>query len=372
MATLRFGSLDYQHATWLSNNRMADPVTGSDSDGFLLAALLGGFHTNFDGCTSEMTNTITGVTAGGAGEIAIQGMTTSGRVVVTLDEDASGALVLSHVVPGANKITIYTKDVLSVAVDGGVAVIGDGINVAIQVLSYSSTIDASALSNPPINGFTGTARIIGGVNQALYMHAAPNTVTPANAIYGATAGFVGGRSSFAMVCVDEDITPSNIGFSQKDRYCIPAASSFRYVADITSWSNRSTVATKAKAQIGVMAARHANYELLMSAGPQAASASAIYVEFAANTMKLYFGTTASNVVQIPTTLTSFSIRIEYRAGRGVYLYLNNKKVATIQTTTSTTAMQVFGRAGHLVAYDAANSAPITFAVDAVSLAIDKG
>ena len=63
--TLKFGAITHQHAEWLSNNRLADPVTGCNSDGYLLSALLSGFHANFDGSYMEEAapggSTVTGI-----------------------------------------------------------------------------------------------------------------------------------------------------------------------------------------------------------------------------------------------------------------------------------------------------------------------
>lgn len=365
----KLGTIPFQHAEWLSKNRLADPTVGSDSDGYLLQALTGGFHANFDGSLMA-AETILADTTVNTGVVSVPGMTATGKVLVTfLADPGAGGVVLSHVVCGTNIVTFYQKAIGDATPTADVLVAATP--VAIQVIAYSSTVSGTAMTTPPVNGMTGLARVNGGCNQVLFAHAAPNTITPANAIYGATAGFIGGRSTFAMVCVDENITPSNIGFSQKDQYFIPAATSFRFVCDINNWTNRTTLVTHAKAQIGVMAARHATFDTLMSTGPQAASASAIYVEFAESKMRLIVGTTASPYIAIPATLTSFPIRIEYIAGAAAFLYLDSTLVATVPTTTATTAMQVFARAGHLVAYVSATDDPISFGVDAVSVAIAK-
>jgi hypothetical protein len=227
----------------------------------------------------------------------------------------------------------------------------------------------------PTGGITTSRKVRGGCNGSLYVHALAGAALY-SAVSGVECGFPDGRSAFNMSCLDVNVTESNVGFSQYDGvgvtvFSVPAATSFRYICDITNWTNRSTIPTKAKAQVGLMATAHATFATLIGTGPQVAGQSAIYVEFAANTMKLVVGTTSSAFVAIPTDLTAFSIRIEYLAGIGAFLYLNNKKVATVNSTTATTALQLFARAGHLAAYDAATSSPIRFEVDAISVAYDK-
>jgi hypothetical protein len=227
----------------------------------------------------------------------------------------------------------------------------------------------------PTAGFANSLRVRGGTSANLFVHAVNSGGNLYSAVSGVEAGFPDGRSSFNMSCLDVNVTESNIGFSQTDgtitSFSVPAATSFRFVCDIINWTNRLTLATAAKAQVGLMGTAHATFATLIGTGPQAASESAIYVEFADSKMRLFFGTTASAYVHIPATLTAFSIRIEYRAGRSVKLYLNNKDVATIQTTVATSALQVFARAGHLAAYTAATDDPIRFEVDSVSVAFDK-
>ena len=227
----------------------------------------------------------------------------------------------------------------------------------------------------PTGGIVTSRKVRGGCNGTIYVHALAGAAIY-SAVAGEECGFPNGRSAFNMSCLDVNVTESNVGFSQYDGvgvtvFPIPAATSFRFVCDITNWTNRSTVATKAKAQIGLMATAHATFATLIGTGPQVASQSAIYAEFAANTVRLIVGTTASAWVAVPTTLLAFSLRIEYIKNIGAFLYLDGREVAKVQSTTATTAMQVFTRAGHLAAYDAATSAPIRFEVDAVSVAIDK-
>lgn len=228
----------------------------------------------------------------------------------------------------------------------------------------------------PTGGIVTSRKIRNGANVSLYVHALAGA-NLYSAVSGVECGFPDGRSAFNMSCLDVNTTEANVGFSQYDGvgvtvFSVPAATSFRYVADITNWTNRSTAATRAKAQIGLMATAHATFATLIGTGPQVSGQSAIYVEFANDRMKLVFGATSSGWVAIPTSLASFSIRIEYLAGKVAVLYLNNRHVAQINTTTATTAMQLFARAGHLAAYTAATDAPIRFELDAVSVAIDKG
>lgn len=229
----------------------------------------------------------------------------------------------------------------------------------------------------PTKGYNGVRTVKGGATGTLFVHALPDGggASLYSAVAGSECGFPSGRSSFNMNCLDVDTTTTNVGFSQWDGtnsyFCIPAATSFRFIVDIINWTNRSTLSTHAKAQVGVMATPHADFAVDITAGPQAASNSAIYVEFAQNRMKLVFNTTSSAWVDIPTTLTKFSLRIEYIANKVAFLYLNNKKVAQVNLTTATTAMQVFARAGHSVLYTAASDSPIRFEVDAVSVAFDK-
>lgn len=229
----------------------------------------------------------------------------------------------------------------------------------------------------PTKGYNGVRLIKGGSTAPLFVHALPDGggASLYSAVAGEEVGFPSGRSSFNMNCLDVDTTVSCIGFSQWDGtnsyFCIPAATSFRYIVDIINWTNRSTLATHARAQVGVFATPNAVFTEDMNTIPQAASNSAIYVEFAQNRMKLVFNTTSSAWVDVPTTLTAFSLRIEYLAGKGAFLYLNNKKVAQVTLSTATTAMQVFARAGHSVLYTALTDAPIRFEIDAVSVAFNK-
>ena len=232
----------------------------------------------------------------------------------------------------------------------------------------------------PTGGFVASRRVRNGTNGALFVHALAGAALY-EATSGSECGFRDGKSSFNMSCRDVNTTESNVGFCQtvdttggvatSTYYSIPAATSFTYGCDIINWTNRVTVATKAKAQVGLMGVPHATFATLIGTGPQAASGSAIYVEFAANMMRLIVGTTASAYIPVPTALSKFSIKIVYKAGKGARLYLGSKLVASVDSTTATTALQVFARAGHTASYDAATSAPIRFEVDGVTVAIDK-
>jgi len=51
--SLKLCTIQFQHAEWLSKNRLADPTVGDDNDGYLFSALTGGFHANFDGSYME-------------------------------------------------------------------------------------------------------------------------------------------------------------------------------------------------------------------------------------------------------------------------------------------------------------------------------
>jgi hypothetical protein len=226
----------------------------------------------------------------------------------------------------------------------------------------------------PTNGFTGQRRVRGGTNGSLFIHALA-AATGYNAVAGSECGFRDAASSFNMNCLD--VASTNVGYCHSDiassifTYIVPAATSFRYIADIINWSNRSTLATAAKAQIGLVGQPHANFATDITSAVPAASNSAIYVEFAQSRMKLVWDSNSSAWVDVPSTLTAFSIRIEYIAGKGAYLYLNNKKVAQITGSTAVTKLQTFARAGHSGAYVALTDAPIRFEVDAVSVAFNK-
>lgn len=236
----------------------------------------------------------------------------------------------------------------------------------------------------PTKGFVTSRRVRYGTNSALFVHA----LVPAaaangyNAVAGSEAGFRDGSSAFNMSCLDTNATALNVGFCQASDttgaastttfFSVPAATSFRMVFDVNYWTNRSTTVLGAsKAQVGLMAIAAADFSTDISTIPQKAANSAIYVEFCQNKMRLFVGTTASAYVAIPTTLLEFSVRVEYIAGVGAFLYLNNSKVATVQSTTATTALQVFARAGHTTDYATATDSPIRFELDSVSVAIDK-
>lgn len=236
----------------------------------------------------------------------------------------------------------------------------------------------------PTKGMATSRRVRYGTNSALFVHA----LVPAAAANGysavtdAEAGFRDGSSAFNMSCLDTNATALNVGFCQASDttgaaststfFSVPAATSFRMVFDVNYWTNRSTTVVGAsKAQVGLMAIAAADFTTDISTIPQKASNSAIYVEFMNNKMRLFFGTTASAYVDVPSTLTSFSCRVEYRAGRGARLYLNNKFVASVDSTTATTALQVFARAGHTTDYATATDSPIRFELDSLSVAFDK-
>lgn len=236
----------------------------------------------------------------------------------------------------------------------------------------------------PTTGFAGSYRVRNGINSAIFVHAKvpAGGANGYSAVSGSEAGFRDGSSAFNMSLLDTNAKALNVGFCQAQDttggvgtstyYSVPAATSFRAVFDVNYWTNRSsTVVGASKAQVGLMHIAHASFATDISAGPQAASNSAIYVEFMNNKMRLFFGTTASAYVDVPSTLTSFSCRIEYRAGRGARLYLNNKFVASVDSTTATTALQVFARAGHTTDYAAATDAPLRFELDSLSVAFDK-
>lgn len=189
MTTMKFCSIAYQHADWLSKNRLADPVTGCDSDGYLLSALTGGFHANFDSsvieapvsdtaifedvvttigdmlvCDSTANDTVTRLpagtnnqilkgatgavpawttvdysgttgTGGTVGQIAIADMTATGAVIVTALEDLGVGYVISHVVCGVGLITVYQRDVLDAGLGAATAV--DTKKVAVHVIKLS-------------------------------------------------------------------------------------------------------------------------------------------------------------------------------------------------------------------------------------------
>ena len=125
--TEKFGTIPYQHAEWLSKNRMADPVTGADSDGYLLGALTGGFHANFDSSFMEDSGVgagngiafLNGSTTVVTGVFSVPGMTATGAVTATFNASPVGGggevYVMSHVVPGVNIITVMVVDVAAVA-----------------------------------------------------------------------------------------------------------------------------------------------------------------------------------------------------------------------------------------------------------------
>lgn len=152
--TQKFGSVTYQHAEWLSKNRMADPVTGCDSDGFLFSALTGGFHANFDSsvieapldgtgvmedvvttigdlivCDSTANDTVTRLANGGAGTIFVG---TTGAVPKYLAAGSAGQSLISA---GAADPVWQTRDINGTTGTGGtvgqIAVVGMHANGAV-------------------------------------------------------------------------------------------------------------------------------------------------------------------------------------------------------------------------------------------------
>jgi hypothetical protein len=63
-----------------------------------------------------------------AGEIAIAGMTSAGKVIVTAAEDPGVNLVISHVVAASGKITVYTRTVVEAGTTAAVALSGVKVN----------------------------------------------------------------------------------------------------------------------------------------------------------------------------------------------------------------------------------------------------
>ena len=63
-----------------------------------------------------------------AGEIAIAGMTATGKVIVTAAEDPGENLVISHVVAGSGKITVYTRTVVEAGTTAAAALSGKKVN----------------------------------------------------------------------------------------------------------------------------------------------------------------------------------------------------------------------------------------------------
>lgn len=290
MSTVKKCTPGYQYSEWLSVNRLADPYSSSDSTGFMLAAKLGGFHTNFD-----------------------------------------GAFLEDVVTPG----------------------------------TYIATI--------PNNGLANVYRIHGQHGQALFVRAS----AVVGAFTGAGAGITPGGSEFKFSFADADVAGADniIVVTQTSGVMnfnsVPTGKHFRYSFDVNAWNNRTLAAAKAKFEIGLIGTAHANIDTALADGPQAASNPACYVQFSENKMRLVVNTTASGWYEIPSNWSTFSVTVEYRNGKGAFLYLNSKRVAIVSLPILAGSMQVFARAGHYVGYTALTDAPLDMRIDAMSVAFEK-
>ncbi len=156
--TQKFGAITHQHAEWLSKNRLADPVTGCDSDGYLLSALLSGFHANFDGSYME--------------EAAPAGSSVAG-IVETLGDipvcDSTANNTLAPVV-AVTKGRFFVSDGVATlpkyaaaptATAGALVVAGDGADVAYvePVAAGRFLVSAAANTKPKF--------VVAGTNNSL-------------------------------------------------------------------------------------------------------------------------------------------------------------------------------------------------------------
>jgi hypothetical protein len=126
--TEKFGAIPYQHAEWISKNRLADPVTGADSDGYLLSALTGGVHANFDASVME--------DAADDGSLSVATVTTKGDLIVcdntalntvtALPAVAKGRFFVSQ---GVGEQPVYAAAAASTAA-GALPLLGAGVDIA--------------------------------------------------------------------------------------------------------------------------------------------------------------------------------------------------------------------------------------------------
>lgn len=225
----------------------------------------------------------------------------------------------------------------------------------------------------PNNGLGNAYRVHGQHGQALFLRAS----AVVGAFTSASAGITPGGSEFKFSFADANVagadniilltqTSGSLNFNS-----VPSGKHFRFSIDVNAWNNRSLAAAKAKLEIGLIGTAHANIATALADGPQAASNPACYVEFSEKKMKLVVNTTSSAWVEIPANWSTFSVTVEYRNGKGAFLYLNSKRVAIVSTAITAGSMQVFARAGHYVGYTAATDTPFDLRVDAFSVAFER-
>jgi len=74
-------------------------------------------------------------TSGTVGQIAIAGMTSAGKVIVTAAEDPGTNLVISHVVAGTGLITVYTRTVVEAGTTAAAPLDSKLVNYIVIALS---------------------------------------------------------------------------------------------------------------------------------------------------------------------------------------------------------------------------------------------
>jgi hypothetical protein len=74
-------------------------------------------------------------TSGTVGQIAIAGMTATGKIVVTAAEDPGENLIISHVVAGSGIVTVYTRTVVETGTTAAAALSGKKVNYIVISLS---------------------------------------------------------------------------------------------------------------------------------------------------------------------------------------------------------------------------------------------
>lgn len=159
--TEKFGTIPYQHAEWLSKNRMADPVTGADSDGYLFQAITGGFHANFDGSVMEDVADDSGISVASVetkGDLIVCNDTVL-NTTIPLPDVAKGRIFVSQ---GVGEIPIYAT--APVAAAGAIPLCGAGADIAyVEPAAKGKFIIGQGVAAAPIYSAAAVSTAAGAV-----------------------------------------------------------------------------------------------------------------------------------------------------------------------------------------------------------------
>jgi hypothetical protein len=164
--TEKFGAIPYQHAEWISKNRLADPVTGADSDGYLLSALTSGVHANFDGSVMEDAaddGSLSVATVDVKGDLIVCDSTAL-NTVTRLPAVAKGRFFVSQ---GVGEQPVYAAAAASTAA-GALPLLGAGVDIAYvePVAAGRMLISKGVNLAPAYNAAAGTNNSFGLFNAA--------------------------------------------------------------------------------------------------------------------------------------------------------------------------------------------------------------